>query len=67
MNDIAEAFNIIAATLDRYAAQLEYRITVGAPAKPLVYATVDDLRYLASVARVDTGTAAAARGEAATL
>jgi len=58
MNDIIEAFNIIAAALDRYATQLEYRITGGAPAKPLVYDAVDDLRYLASVARVDTAPAA---------
>ena len=58
MNDIIEAFNTIAAALDRYAAQLEYRITGGAPAKPLVYDAVDDLRYLASVARVDTAPAA---------
>ena len=67
MNDIIEAFNTIAAALDRYADRLEYRITGGAPAKPLVYDAVDDLRYLASVVGVDTGPAADARGEAAIL
>ena len=67
MNDIIEAFNTLAAALDQRADWLEDQLGAGKPAKWLVHQTVDDYRYLASVARVDTGTAAAARGEAATL
>jgi len=55
MNDIAEAFNILADALDRRADWLEDQVAGGQPAKALVYQTVDDYRYLASVARVDTG------------
>ena len=58
MNDIAEAFNILADALDRRADRLEDQAAGGRPHKVLVYETVDDLRYLASVARVDTGPAA---------
>ena len=67
MNDIIEAFNALAAALDQRADWLEDQLGAGQPAKALVYQIVDDYRYLASVARVDTGTAAAARGEAAAL
>ena len=55
MNDIAEAFNILADALDRRADWLEDQLAAGKPAKWLVHQTVDDYRYLASVARVDTG------------
>ena len=55
MNDIAEAFNIIAATLSQRADWLEDQLGAGKPAKWLIHQTVDDYRYLASVARVDTG------------
>ena len=55
MNDIIEAFNTLAAALNRLADLLEYQAAGGRPCKVLVYETVDDLRYLASVARVDTG------------
>ena len=55
MNDIAEAFNIIAATLSQRADWLEDQLAAGKPAKWLIHQTVDDYRYLASVARVDTG------------
>ena len=54
MNDIAEAFNIIAAALDQRADWLEDQLGAGKPAKWLVHQTVADYRYLASVARVDT-------------
>ena len=67
MNDIAEAFNIIAAVLDRRADWLQDQLAGGKPAKWLVHQTVDDYRYLASVVGVGTGTAAAARGEVAAL
>jgi hypothetical protein len=66
VNDIIEAFNTIAAALDRQADWLEDQLAGGQAAKVLVYQTVKDYRYLASIARVDTGTAAARR-EAATL
>ena len=55
MNDIAEAFNTLAAALYRLADVLEDQAAAGRPHKVLVYETVDDLRYLASVASVDTG------------
>jgi len=55
VNDIAEAFNIIAATLSQRADWLEDQLAAGKPAKWLIHQTVDDYRYLASVARVDTG------------
>jgi hypothetical protein len=67
VNDIIEAFNTIAAALDQRADWLEDQLAGGQPAKDLVYKTVEDYRYLAAVARVDTGTAAAARGEAVAL
>lgn len=55
MNDIAEAFNTIAAALDQRADWLEDQLAGGKPARWLVHQTVDDYRYLASVTRVDTG------------
>ena len=55
MNDIAEAFNAIAATLSQRADWLEDQLAGGKPARWLVHQTVDDYRYLASVTRVDTG------------
>jgi len=55
VNDIAEAFNIIAATLSQRADWLEDQLADGKPAKWIIHQTVDDYRYLASVARVDTG------------
>jgi hypothetical protein len=66
MNDIIEAFNTLAAALDQRADWLEYQQAGGAPDKVLVHQAVADYRYLASVARVDTGPAAFARGRAAT-
>jgi hypothetical protein len=58
MNDIIEAFNIIAAALDRRADWLEDQLAAGQPAKWLIHQTVADYRHLASVARVDTSPAA---------
>jgi hypothetical protein len=58
MNDIIEAFNVIAAALDRQADWLEDQLAGGRPAKWLVHQTVRDYRYLASVARVDARPAA---------
>ena len=55
MNDIIEAFNTLAAALEQRADWLEDQLGAGKPAKWLVHQTVDDYRYLASVARVDTG------------
>ena len=55
MNDIIEAFNILADALDRRADWLEDQQAGGQPDKWLVHQTVADYRYLASVARVDTG------------
>jgi len=55
VNDIAEAFNTIAAALDQRADWLEDQLAGGKPARWLVHQTVDDYRYLASVTRVDTG------------
>jgi hypothetical protein len=55
MNDIIEAFNTIAAALDQRADWLQDQLAAGKPAKWLIHQTVDDYRYLASVARVDTG------------
>jgi predicted transcriptional regulator len=65
-DDIIEAFNTIAAALDQRADWLEDQQAGGKPDKVLVRQAVADYRYLASVARVDAGTTAAARGEAAT-
>ena len=64
MNDIIEAFNTLAAALDRQADWLEYQQAGGTPDKVLVRQAVKDYRYLASVARVDDPAAACARGQA---
>jgi hypothetical protein len=66
MNDIAAAFNTLAAALDLYADWLEDQQAGGRPDKVLVRQAVKDYRYLASVARVDDPPAAYARGQAAT-
>jgi len=56
VNDIIEAFNALAAALDQRADWLEDQLAGGQQAaKVLVYQAIADYRYLASVARVDTG------------
>jgi hypothetical protein len=67
-DDIMAAFTTIADAIDRHASRLEDQLAGGAAAKPLIYETVDDLRYIAAVTRGDvTPGAAAARGEAAAI